>query len=89
MIEEEKVKWRSLKKYPCKKGKGEHEYLQAQIKHNMVRYIYRTKNGVCDSGEIIKKDDYKYLRTELHIMTETFCKNCGHKSISFLSDNLK
>ena len=89
MIEEEKVKWLSKKKYTCKRNKGEHEYLDPVIMFEpSVRYIYEKDNkGRVDSYKLEPK--YKYLRTEIHLMTETRCKHCGHKVLTFFTNKLK
>jgi len=88
IISDDKVRWPSIKKYPCKKGKGEHEYLEPILKYKPeIRYVYRTKTGILFSGKIEK--DYRYLRTEVSVVLETTCKNCGHKCVSYLTDNIK
>ena len=89
MIEEEKVKWQSKKKYTCKRNKGEHEYLKPVIMFEpSVRYIYEKDNkGILDSHRL--HPEYKYLRTEIHLMTEARCKHCGHKALTFFTDKIK
>jgi hypothetical protein len=87
-IEEDKVKWPSKKRYICKKGKGEHEYLDPTIKYKpSITYIYKTTSGELHSRQINK--DGLLIRTEIRIILETRCKNCGHKCVSFLSDKIK
>lgn len=86
-IDGDNVRWRSKKKYRCKKSKGEHEYLTPTIKYKqLVRYIYDTGTGILDAGEPQK--DYKYLRTEVSIVLETVCKHCGHKCLTFFRDKI-
>ena len=89
MIEEEKVRWQSKKKYTCKRNKGEHEYLEPVIMFEpRVRYIYETDDkGRLDSYKLEPK--YKYLRTEIHLMTEARCKHCGYKALTFFTDKIK
>ena len=86
---EEKVKWQSKKRYTCKRNKGEHEYLKPVIMFEpRVRYIHEKDNkGILDSYRL--HPEYKYLRTEIHLMTETRCKHCGHKALTFFTDKLK
>jgi len=88
MIEEEKVKWPSKKKYTCKRNKGEHEYLEpvAYFKP-LVRYIYETDRGILDSGKLCP--EHKYLRTEIAVAFVTVCKHCGHKATSIMANDLK
>jgi len=88
MIEEEKVKWISKKKYTCKRNKGEHEYLKPAILYGpIVRYIYKTDSGILDSGKLCP--EHKYLRTEIGVSFVTVCKHCGHNATSFMTNNLK
>ena len=88
MIEEEKVRVPSKKKYNCKRNKGEHEYLEPTILYNSnIRYVYKVKNGgIMFSNE--QHPEYKYIRTELSIALECICKHCGHKAISFMTDKI-
>lgn len=81
------VKWPPKKKYNCKRNKGEHEFLSPLFKHKpQVRYLYKTKNGILDSGELQKEG--KFIRAEISIFAETICKHCGKKYLSFLRDKL-
>ena len=56
---EEPVKWRSLKKYPCKRGKGEHK--PEFVNHRAIKIsdhtfnFYNYKCSMC--GKIIIKDE--------------------------------
>ena len=88
MIEEEKVKWLSKKKYICKRNKGEHEYLDPIMLYKpLVRYIYKTDRGILDSGKLCPEN--KYLRTKISVSFVTICKHCGHKAISIMVNDLK
>ena len=88
MLEEEKVRVRSKRKYTCKRNRGEHEYLEPVIVFKpMVRYLYETDRGILDSRGL--HPEYKYLRTEIHLITETRCKHCGHKALSIFTDKIK
>lgn len=88
MIEEDKVKNYSLKKYNCKRNKGEHEYCEPIIKFDPeITYVSNTGIGTLYSHEIHK--DYKYLYTTISIGLEVICIHCGHKVLSFLSNKIK
>ena len=88
MIEEEKVKWTSKKKYTCKRNKGEHEYLDPVILFKpVVRYIYKTDSGILDSSKLCP--EYKYLGTDISVAFVTLCKHCGHRANSFMIKDLK
>jgi DNA-directed RNA polymerase subunit M/transcription elongation factor TFIIS len=88
MPEEEKVKWRSLKKYTCKRNKGEHEYLEPTIKRNpTIRYVHKTETGTLDSHEL--HTEHKYLHTTLSIWLEAKCKHCGHKATAYINTKIK
>ena len=87
-IEEEKVKWRSLKKYPCKRNKGEHEYLEPIIKSEpSVEYVYKIEDGsIAYSNKLYPL--LKLKETRVNTIVETICKHCGHKNLTFLSGKL-
>ena len=88
MIEEEKVKWTSKKKYTCKKNKGEHEYLEpVAFFKPLVRYIYKTDRGILDSGKLCP--EYKNPKTIISAVLVAVCKHCGHKAVSFINNDLK
>ena len=89
MFEEEKVKSRSLKKYTCKRNKGEHEYLEPTIKFEpRIRYVYDIgKIGNLFSDKLHPEN--KYLHTELSVMLEAICKHCGHKATAFIKTKIK
>jgi len=90
MLEEAKVKWPSKNPYNCKRNKGEHEYLEPVITYKPnVRYIYKSGNGnTLNSHEHEKDGNYKFLNSEISLATETKCKHCGHKVISFFNQKL-
>lgn len=86
-MEEDKVKWHSKKKYPCKRGKGEHEWGEPLIKFKPeVRYTYRFERGTLDSSDL--QPEYKLTRAEVKVVLETRCKNCNKKAVSYLSQKL-
>ena len=88
MLEEEKVRVRSKRKYTCKRNKGEHEYLEPVIIYkSRINYIYKTNRGILSASELQTK--YKYLRTEISLGIEARCKHCGHKALTFFTDKLK
>ena len=88
MLEEEKVRVKSKKKYTCKRNKGEHEYLEPVILYEpSVRYIYKTNNGGMMFAHKHHKE-YKYIKTEVSIVLECVCKHCGHKALSFMRDKI-
>jgi uncharacterized membrane protein YkgB len=89
--QEEKVKNYSLKKYPCKRNKGEHEYLEPIIKSEpSVAYIYKTKEsfGTVITHSLKPRQELKLFETRVRIEIETICKHCGHKNLTFLSGKL-
>ena len=88
MIEEEKVRVPSKKKYTCKRNKGEHEYLEpVAFFKPLVRYIYKTNRGILDSGKLCP--EHKYLKTEISVSFVALCKHCGHRATSFMIKDLK
>lgn len=87
-MNEKKVKNRSLKKYTCKRNKGEHEYLDPTIKYEpSIRYHYRHDKGWLNSGEL--HPEHKYLYTTISICLEAKCKHCGHKATAYMSTKIK
>jgi len=89
MFEEEKVRSRSLKKYTCKRNKGEHEYLEPTIRFEpMIRYIYETERKTTLNSDNLHPE-YKFLHTELSVMFEATCKHCGHKATAFINTKIK
>jgi hypothetical protein len=85
---EEKVKWPSRKKYPCKRNKGEHEYNEPVIIWPpRVRYIYEMDNkSVLDSSRL--HPEYKFLKAEVTLGAETKCKHCGKKHRTWFREKL-
>lgn len=89
MIEEEKVKWRSKKKYNCKRNKGEHEYLKPVLVFEpSYNYIYDTPIGQLHSSKLQTDAGYEYVRTEVKVFLECVCKHCGHKAAAYMSDKI-
>lgn len=87
-MEDEEVKWPSKKKWPCKKNKGEHEYLEPTVYMGpSIVYIHETERGTRYSKELLK--EYKLLRTELSVFYECRCKHCYHKYMVMLTDKIK
>lgn len=91
-INDDNVKWRSKKKYPCKRNKGEHEWGEPTIKHEpRVRYIYN--EGSVDSPNPPDKysdiEELKFSHAEISLLLETRCIHCGKKVLTYLEDKLK
>ena len=90
-MEEEKVRCRSLKKYTCKRNKGEHEYLEPTIKFEpRIRYVYvyETERKTTLTSDKLHPE-YKYLYTTVSVMLEATCKHCGHKATAFFNSKIK
>jgi len=87
-LEDEKVKWRSKKKFNCKGNKGEHEFLAPIITYKpVVRYFYKTdKNMILDSNKL--HPEYKFIKAEVSLATESRCKHCGKKALNFFSQKI-
>jgi hypothetical protein len=68
---EEKVRWRSKKKYPCKKLKGFHQFEIVKDRIFETLNIIRGKGGK-------EKEELKKIR-----MIEMRCVACGKKEIEF------
>lgn len=90
-INDDNVKWRSKKKYPCKRNKGEHEWGEPTIKHQpRVRYIYNegsvSSSNPPDKYQQLK--DLRYSHAEIHMMLETRCIKCGKKILTYISEKL-
>lgn len=83
---EDQVKERSVKKYNCKKNKGEHEWGEPIIKYQSVRYTYKTNMGILDSDSLYKDKKLEYAK--IGFMYEVFCKHCNKKNTGFLSNKL-
>ena len=82
------VKWRSKKKFNCKINKGEHEFLAPIITYKpTVRYIYKTdENMILDSDKL--HPEYKFIKAEVSLATESRCKHCGKKVKNFFSQKI-
>ena len=91
MLQEETVKNYSLKKYPCKRNKGNHEYGEPVILYEpRVRYIYKCDDGcILDTDKLLLKPEGKLIRTEITLTTETACKYCGKKLLTYFSQEIK
>jgi len=91
MLEEEKVRVRSKRKYTCKRNKGEHEYLKPVfVFEPSYNYIYNDDgHGQLHSSKLTNDPKYKYVRTEVKVFLECVCKHCGHKALAYLTDKLK
>ena len=88
-MQEETVKWPSKKKHNCKRNKGEHEYSPPVIVYRPeVRYIYKTDNN-CILNSPNLHPEYKYLKTEITLATETRCIHCDKKEMSFFNQSFK
>jgi hypothetical protein len=87
--QEDKVKWPSLKKYNCKRNKGEHEYSEPVIIYKpRVRYIYKTENkSILDSDKLYP--EHKFIEAVISLVTETRCKHCNKKVLTFFKEKLK
>lgn len=85
-INDDNVKWRSKKKYPCKRNKGEHEWGEPTFTYEpSVRYIYN--NGLLNSPEPPSKHpDDKFDYAQVSGLGEVRCVHCGKKNL-FLLDN--
>jgi hypothetical protein len=89
MLQEEKVKNYSLKKYPCKRNKGDHEYNKPVILYEpQVRYIYKCNDGTLDTDELLLEPEGKLIKTEITVATKTTCKHCGKKAITFFREKI-
>lgn len=84
--DEEKVKERSLRKYTCKKNKGEHEWGEPIVKHRAILYIYKTPRGEMHSGTLCP--EYKLKGAKVSFFSETHCKHCNKKATNYFSDKL-
>lgn len=89
---DDNVKWRSKKKYPCKRNKGEHEWGEPTILHEpRVRYIYN--EGSVDSPNPPDRfsdiEELKFSHAEISLLLETRCIHCGKKVLTYLEDKLK
>lgn len=85
-LKEEKVKTRPLKKYPCKRNKGEHEWTMPQVNHSFVEYVYEGKLGRCYSYHFYK--DLKLIEANVNLNVITHCMWCGKKSVHWLSSKI-
>ena len=87
MLEEEKVKCKSKNLFNCKRNKGEHEWLEPTIESDpKVRYIQKHRFGELDSNKLLP--DCKFIKAEIHLATETKCRHCGKKVITFFNQKL-
>lgn len=86
--QDDKVRWPSIKKYPCKRNKGQHEYINPTLVYEPdITYIYKTDGGELHSSELHK--ELKYIKTKFSVFYEIRCKHCGKKQVFYLSDNIK
>ena len=87
-IKEDKVRWPSQKKYACKRNKGEHEYSEPVIIYKpAVRYTYETADGFTIDTPNPRRE-YKHGEAHITLATETRCKHCGKKVLTFFKDRL-
>ena len=87
MPEDDKVKWPSRKKYPCKRNKGEHEWLEPIITYKpVVRYSYGN-NGLLDSPELLS--ELLLNHAYMSLVAETRCKHCNKKVLIFFREKIK
>lgn len=85
--EEERVKWKSKKRYKCKKNKGEHYCSDPVIKYKPgIRYIYKTNEGILESERL--HPEYKFMKAIISLATETRCKHCNKKFFTFFSEKI-
>ena len=88
MTNDDKVKWRAIKKYPCKRNKGEHEWGEPTFTYEpKVRYIYN--NGLLSSSEPPSKHpDDKFNYAEISGLSEVRCIHCNKKELRFLRSKI-
>jgi hypothetical protein len=89
-MQEETVKWRTTKKYPCKKNKGEHEWGVPKLsdKELTVRYVYKREDGrITDTHEHEKEG--KLIEAYVFTIAEVRCIHCNKKVILYFKDKLK
>jgi hypothetical protein len=83
---DDKVKERPLKKYPCKRNKGNHEWETPEVIFKAVSYVYFVPMGIMHSGQFT--DKYKLKNVYVIVRTKTICKHCGKIETNFFREKL-
>lgn len=95
MIDEDKVRERPKKMFPCKRNKGQHEWGDPEIESS-VRYIHLgSRRSVMSSDSPnearigFQGETFKFSHSEISVRLESKCTHCGKKELTYLKHKIK